>query len=88
MKIVLVPPLSSSTRHTGGLPTLGAPSSAVKGHFLDGICWFTTVFSLAMSLGLVSTAFTLVLLISRREPGSVLVPHTTASHSWGRQPPG
>ena len=62
-------------------------SSAVKGHLLDGIYWFAIIFSFATSLGLVATAFMLVLLVSRRVPGSDLVLHAAISHSWGRQPP-
>ena len=66
----------------------GCFSSAAKGHLLDGVCWFATVFSLATSHGLVSIAFVLVLLISRRKHSSALATHFAASHALGSQPPG
>ena len=66
----------------------GCFSSAAKGHLLDGICWFATVFSLATSHGLVSTAFMFVLLIIRRKPIYALFMHFAASHFLGSQPQG
>ena len=61
-------------------------SSTAKGHLLDGFCWLATVFSLITSHGLVSTAFMLELLLTRRKPSSALVTHFAASHSLGSQP--
>ena len=59
------------------------PSGAANGHLLDGTCWFTTRFSLTISLGLASIAFMLVLRISVREAHFGLVPNADANHLLG-----
>mmetsp|Transcript_5409 Transcript_5409/g.7772 ORF Transcript_5409/g.7772 Transcript_5409/m.7772 type:complete len:614 (-) Transcript_5409:602-2443(-) len=57
------------------------PTSAAKGYFLGGICWFSIPFSLATSLGLSSIA--LLLPITKEEAGSGLVPPAVATHLMG-----